>query len=335
MKNPNRRMALPLALALALALCAMPFAHAQQKAEQKADDFPNRPVRLIVPFAPGGATDVIARTVAQKLSEKWGQSVIVDNRAGANGNIGAVQAARSPADGYTLLMATSSHAINTSLYRKLDYSLSKDFTALSNLASVPLILVAHPDVPANSARQLAAYAGSQPGKLNFGSGGVGTAAHLAGELFNTASGAGMVHVAYKGGTLAMNDLLGGQIQVMFANLPEAQPQLKSGRLHALAITGRQRSRQQPDVPTFAESGFKEIDLQSWFGMFAPRATPQPLADRISRDIAAAVADPAVQSRLRDLGADPIGNQHQEFQAFVNADIERWRLLVQKSGASAD
>jgi tripartite-type tricarboxylate transporter receptor subunit TctC len=198
MKHLIRRMA------LALALCAMPFAHAQQK----ADDFPNRPVRLIVPFAPGGATDVIARTVAQKLSEKWAQSVIVDNRAGANGNIGAVQAARSPADGYTLLMATSSHAINTSLYRKLDYSLSKDFAALSNLASVPLILVAHPGVPASSAKQLATYAASQPGKLNFGSGGVGTAAHLAGELFNTASGAGMVHVAYKGGTLAMNDLLG-------------------------------------------------------------------------------------------------------------------------------
>ena len=331
MKHLNRRRA----ITLAIALCAVPFAHAQQKAEQKADDFPNRPVRLIVPFAPGGATDVIARTVAQKLSEKWGQSVIVDNRAGANGNIGAVQAARSPADGYTLLMATSSHAINTSLYRKLDYSLSKDFAALSNLASVPLILVAHPDVPASSAKQLAAYAASQPGKLNFGSGGVGTAAHLAGELFNTASGAGMVHVAYKGGTLAMNDLLGGQIQVMFANLPEAQPQVKSGRLHALAITGRQRSRQQPEVPTFAESGYKEIDLQSWFGMFAPRATPQPVVDKISRDIAAAVADSAVQARLRDLGADPIGNQHQEFQGYVSADIERWRLLVQKSGASAD
>lgn len=325
MKHLTRRMA------LALALCAMPLAHAQQKAE----DFPNRPVRLIVPFAPGGATDVIARTVAQKLSEKWAQSVIVDNRAGANGNIGAVQAARSPADGYTLLMATSSHAINSSLYRKLDYSLGKDFAALSNLASVPLILVAHPQVPASSAKQLATYAASQPGKLNFGSGGVGTAAHLAGELFNTASGAGMVHVPYKGGTLAMNDLLGGQIQVMFANLPEAQPQLKSGRLQALAITGSQRSSQQPEVPTFAESGFKEIDLKSWFGMFAPRATPQPLVDKISRDIAAAVADPAVQSRLRDLGADPIGNQHQEFQAFVSADIERWRLLVQKSGASAD
>ncbi|MEC4721602.1 tripartite tricarboxylate transporter substrate binding protein [Noviherbaspirillum sp. CPCC 100848] len=317
--------------ALAVAMLTMPLAHAQNKAE----DYPNKAVRVILPFAPGGATDAIARTVAQKLSEKWGQPVIVDNRAGANGNIGAGQAARSPADGYSILMATSSHAINASLYKKLDYSLGKDFAALSNLAAVPLILVAHPEVPATSVKQLATYAGAQPGKLNFGSGGVGTAAHLAGELFNTASGAKMVHVAYKGGALAMNDLLGGQIQVMFANLPEAQAQVKSAKLKALAITGNQRNPQLPDVPTFAESGYKEIDLKSWFGMFAPKNTPQPIVDKLSRDIAAAVADPSVQQRLKDLGAEPIGNRHEEFQAFVNSDIERWRALVQKSGASVD
>jgi tripartite-type tricarboxylate transporter receptor subunit TctC len=232
-------------------------------------------------------------------------------------------------------MATSSHAINASLYKKLDYSLSKDFAALSNLATVPLILVAHPDVPATSVKQLASHAGAQPGKLNFGSGGVGTAAHLAGELFNTASGAKMVHVAYKGGALAMNDLLGGQIQVMFANLPEAQAQVKSAKLRALAITGNQRNPQLPDVPTFAESGYKEIDLKSWFGMFAPKSTPAPIVDKLSRDIASVVADPSVQQRLKELGAEPIGNRHEEFQAYVNSDIERWRTLVQKSGASVD
>jgi tripartite-type tricarboxylate transporter receptor subunit TctC len=317
--------------ALAAVMLSLPLAHAQNKAE----DFPNKSVRVVLPFAPGGATDAIARTVAQKLSEKWGQPVIVDNRAGANGNIGAGQAARSPGDGYTILMATSSHAINASLYKKLDYSLSKDFAALSNLATVPLILVAHPDVPATSVKQLASHAGSQPGKLNFGSGGVGTAAHLAGELFNTASGAKMVHVAYKGGALAMNDLLGGQIQVMFANLPEAQAQVKSAKLRALAITGNQRNPQLPDVPTFAESGYKEIDLKSWFGMFAPKSTPAPIVDKLSRDIASVVADPSVQQRLKELGAEPIGNRHEEFQAYVNSDIERWRTLVQKSGASVD
>ncbi|WP_151637926.1 Bug family tripartite tricarboxylate transporter substrate binding protein [Noviherbaspirillum aerium] len=317
--------------AFAVAMLSLPMAFAQNKAE----DFPNKAVRVILPFAPGGATDAIARTVSQKLSEKWGQPVIVDNRAGANGNIGAGQAARSAADGYSILMATSSHAINASLYKKLDYSLSKDFAALSNLATVPLILVAHPDVPATSVKQLASHAAAQPGKLNFGSGGVGTAAHLAGELFNTASGAKMVHIAYKGGALAMNDLLGGQIQVMFANLPEAQAQVKSAKLRALAITGSQRNPQLPDVPTFAESGFKDIDLKSWFGMFAPKNTPQAIVDKLSRDIASVVADPSVQQRLKELGAEPIGNRHEEFQAFVNSDIERWRTLVQKSGASAD
>lgn len=317
--------------AVAVAMLSIPMAYAQNKAE----DFPNKAVRVILPFAPGGATDAIARTVAQKLSEKWGQPVIVDNRAGANGNIGAGQAARSPADGYSILMATSSHAINASLYKKLDYSLSKDFAALSNLAAVPLILVAHPEVPAASVKQLASHAGGQPGKLNFGSGGVGTAAHLAGELFNTASGAKMVHVAYKGGALAMNDLLGGQIQVMFANLPEAQAQVKSAKLRALAITGGQRNPQLPEVPTFAESGFKEIDLKSWFGMFVPTNTPQPIIDKLSRDIAGVVGERSVQQRLKELGAEPIGNRHEEFQAFVNSDIERWRALVQKSGASAD
>jgi tripartite-type tricarboxylate transporter receptor subunit TctC len=278
---------------------------------------------------------VIARTVAQKLSEKWGQPVIVDNRAGANGNIGASAAAKSPADGYTLLMATSNHAINASLYKKLDYSLSKDFVALSNLASVPLILVAHPDVPAKSPKQMASYASARPGALNFGSGGVGTAAHLAGELFNSASGARMVHVAYKGGAPAMNDLLGGQIQVMFANLPEANSHVKAGKLRPLAVTGDRRHPQLPDVPTFAEAGFNDINLKSWFGLFAPKNTSKAIVDKLSSDIASAVADPVVQARLKGIGAEPIGSKHEEFQAFVNDEIERWGSLVQKCGATVD
>ncbi len=318
----------------AFALVTMGFAMSAQ-AQPTGEDFPNKPVRIILPYAPGGATDMIARIVAQKLSEKWGKPVLVDNRAGANGNIGATLAARSAADGYTLLMATSSHAINASLYKKLDYSLSTDFIALSNLASVPLILVENPAVPATSPRQLASYAGANPGKLNFGSGGVGTAAHLAGELFNTTSGAKMMHIAYKGGSLAMNDLLGGQIQVMFANLPEAISHVKAGKLRALAVTGDQRHPQQPDVQTFAEAGYKDINLKSWFGLLAPKGTPKPLVDKLSNDIASAVADPAVQSRLKEMGAEPLGNRHEEFQAFVNSEIERWGSLVQKSGATAD
>lgn len=321
---------IPWATALALAL---PIAAAQ--AQPKAAAFPDKPVRIILPFAAGGATDVIARTVGQKLSERWGQAVIVDNRAGGNGNIGAAAAAKAPADGYTLLMATSSHAINATLYKKLDYSLAKDFAALSNLASVPLVLVAHPGIPVTSPQQLARYASERAGALNFGSGGVGTAAHLAGELFNTASGAHMTHVSYKGGAPAMNDLLGGQIQVMFANLPEALAHVRAGKLRALAVTGTARHPQQPDAPTFAETGFKTIEAKSWFGLFAPRGTPQPVIDQLGRDIAAAVADTQVQARLKDLGAEPVGSQPTEFQAYVDSEIRRWGALVKQSGATAD
>jgi tripartite-type tricarboxylate transporter receptor subunit TctC len=284
---------------------------------------------------PGGATDVIARTVAQKLSEQWGQPVIVDNRTGASGNIGASFAAKAAPDGYTLLMATSSHAINATLYKKLDYSLSKDFAALSNIASVPLMLVAHPDIPATTPKQLAAYASARPGTFNFGSGGVGTAAHLAGELFNSATGARMTHIAYKGGAPAMNDLLGGQTQIMFANLPEAIAHVRAGKLRPLAVTGETRHPQQPDVPTFAESGFKDINVKSWFGLFAPKDTPKPIIDKLSNAIADAVADPKVQARLMELGGEPIGNKHKEFQAYVVSEIARWGSLVQRSGATAD
>jgi tripartite-type tricarboxylate transporter receptor subunit TctC len=305
------------------------------KAQAKPEDFPSRPVNLIVPYAPGGATDVIARTVAQKLSEQWGQPVIVENRAGGNGNIGAAAVAKSDADGYTLLMATSSHAINATLYKKLNYSLAGDFAALSNIATVPLMLVVHPNVPANSPKQLSAYASANAGKLNFGSGGVGTAAHLAGELFNTTSNAQMVHVAYKGGAPAITDLLGGQIQVMFANLPEVMGQVKAGKLRALAITGDARNAQQADVPTLNESGFKGIELKSWFGLFAPKDTPKRVIDKLSSDIARAVAQPQVQARLKELGSEPIGNTHAEFQPYVVNEIERWGAIVKQSGASAD
>lgn len=304
-------------------------------AQQAATSFPSKAVTIILPFAPGGATDTIARVVAQNLSERWKHPVIVENRSGSNGNIGATLAARAPADGYTMLMATSSHAINATLYKKLDYSLGKDFAALSNIATVPLILVVNPAVPAQSPKELASYASAHAGQLNFGSGGVGTAAHLAGELFNSASGGHMAHVPYKGGALAMNDLLGGHIQLMFANLPEALSQVRSGKLRALAVTGNVRHPQQPDVPTFAEAGFKDINLKSWFGLFAPKNTPAPIVDKLSRDIAAAVADPGVQTRLKEMGAEPIGNQHKEFQAFVASDIQRWGELVRRSGATAD
>lgn len=298
-------------------------------------DFPDRPLRVIVPFAPGGATDVIARTVAQAMSTRLGQPVVVENKAGANGNIGAVMAARATPDGYTLLMATSSHAINATLYPKLDYSLTNDFAALSNLASVPLLLVVNPQVPVKTAAELAAYARANGNRINYASGGTGTAAHLAGAQFNSLAGAQMTHVPYKGGAQALNDLMGGQVQIMFANLPEVLSQVQAGRLKPLAVTGDKRHPALPDVPAFAETPFPQMTARSWFGLFAPAATPAPVIGKLSAAITQSVADPAVRDKLLALGADPIGDDHAAFQNYVNQDVARWSALVKQSGATAE
>lgn len=304
-------------------------------AQTPTDGFPSRPINLIVPFAPGGATDILARTVAQELSRRVGQPVVVDNRPGGSGNIGAAAAARAAPDGYTLLMATSSHAINQTLYKNLNYKLDEDLVGLSNIASVPLMLVVNPAIPARTPKELADHAHDQAGKLNFGSGGVGTAAHLAGELFNTESEAGMVHVPYKGGAPAITDLIGGQIQLMFANLPEVMSQVDAGQLRALALTGEKRHPQQPDVPTFEEAGYSGIELKSWFGLFAPSGLPPAVLRTLSHEIATAVASPGVSGKIMELGGEPIGDTHEAFQAFVVAEISNWGSIVDKSGARVD
>jgi len=298
-------------------------------------DYPERPLRVIVPFAAGGATDVIARTVAQAMSVRLGQSIVVENKAGANGNIGGAAAARSEPDGYTLLMATSSHAINASLYQKLSYSLTRDFAALSNLASVPLLLVVHPSVPVNSVSELAAYAKANAASVNYASGGVGTASHLSGEQFSTLAGAKITHVAYKGGAQALNDMIGGQVQIMFANLPEVLSLVQSGKLRALAVTGSTRHAALPDVPAFSETTFPGMNARSWFGLFAPAGTPPAIVEKLAQTIVQSVADPAVQERLKGLGADPVGDNQAAFQKYVNDEVARWAVLVKQSGATAE
>ncbi|SEH98442.1 tripartite tricarboxylate transporter substrate binding protein [Tardiphaga sp. OK245] len=298
-------------------------------------DYPERPLRVIVPFAAGGATDVIARTVAQAMSVRLGQSIVVENKAGANGNIGGAAAARSEPDGYTLLMATSSHAINASLYQKLSYSLTRDFAALSNLASVPLLLVVHPSVPVNSVSELAAYAKANAASVNYASGGVGTASHLSGEQFSTLAGAKITHVAYKGGAQALNDMIGGQVQIMFANLPEVRSLVQSGKLKALAVTGSTRHAALPDVPAFSETPFPGMNARSWFGLFAPAGTPPAIVEKLAQTIVQSVADPAVQERLKGLGADPVGDDRATFQKYVNDEVARWAVLVAQSGATAE
>ncbi|WNV10312.1 tripartite tricarboxylate transporter substrate binding protein [Tardiphaga sp. 709] len=298
-------------------------------------DYPDRPLRVIVPFAAGGATDVIARTVAQAMSVRLGQSIVVENKAGANGNIGGAAAARSEPDGYTLLMATSSHAINASLYQKLSYSLTRDFVALSNLASVPLLLVVHPSVPVNSVSELAVYAKANAARINYASGGVGTASHLSGEQFSTLAGSKITHVAYKGGAQALNDLIGGQVQIMFANLPEVLSLVQSGKLKALAVTGSARHAALPDVPAFAETPFPGMNARSWFGLFVPAGTPPAIVEKLSQTIVQSVADPAVQERLKGIGADPVGDDRATFQKYVNDEVARWAVLVAQSGATAE
>ncbi|MCW5644704.1 MAG: tripartite tricarboxylate transporter substrate binding protein [Rhodoferax sp.] len=318
----------PLLVLLAASMLT-PVALAQSPA------FPERPIRVIVPFAPGGATDAIARVVGKRVSELLGQPVLVENKAGASGNIGAALVARAAPDGYTILMGTSSHAINASLFPKLDYRLTTDLVGVSQIAAVPLLLVVHPGVPARTPNELAAHAKANEGKVNFASGGTGTAAHLAGEQFNTIAGIRMTHVAYKGGAPAQTDLIGGQVQAMFANLPEVLPHVQAGKLRAVALTGQARSRELPQVPTFAEAGFAQLDAKSWFGWFAPAATPAAVLEKLSGAVASAVADPAVQARLQDMGAEPVGSRSAAFQPYVVQEVERWRLLVQRSGASAD
>lgn len=324
MKRIMGRMLRPL-LASALALCGT-LANAA---------FPNHPLRIIVPFAAGGATDVIARTVAQEMSNRLGQPVVVENRAGANGNIGASAVARADADGYTLLMATSSHAINATLYRNLDYSLTKDLVGLSNLASVPLLLVVNPQVPVKEARAMSNYLRENGSRMAYASGGTGTAAHLAGAQFNSLSGGKATHVPYKGGAPAMNDLIGGQVQFMFANLPEVLSQVQGGRLTPIAVTGAQRHAALPDVPAFAETPYQEMMARSWFGLFVRAGTPPDVVKRLSTAIAESVAAPPVQTKLKELGADPVGDGHPAFHLYVQQEVERWRALVQASGASVD
>jgi tripartite-type tricarboxylate transporter receptor subunit TctC len=297
--------------------------------------YPDRPLRVIVPFAAGGATDVIARTVAQAMSVRLAQSIVVENKAGANGNIGGASAARSEPDGYTLLMATSSHAINASLYPKLNYSLTRDFVALSNLASVPLLLVVNPSVPVNSVSELAAYAKANASRINYASGGVGTASHLSGEQFSTLAGAKITHVAYKGGSQALNDMIGGQVQIMFANLPEVLSLVQSGKLKALAVTGTTRHAALPDVPAFSETPYPGMNARSWFGLFAPAGTPPAIVEKLSQTIVQSVADPAVQERLKGLGADPVGDDRATFQKYVTDEVARWAVLVEQSGATAE
>lgn len=301
-----------------------------------SQEFPSRPIKVIIPFPPGGPTDVLGRIVAQKLSERLGQSFVIDNKPGASGMIGADMVAKSPPDGYTLLVNASLHVINPSLYEKTRYDAIADFTPLSNLADVPLVLVVNPQTPVQNIKELIAWVKNSKSPINFASSGNATAPHLAGEAFKVATGIeNMQHVPYKGSSPALTDLLSGQVQMMFDSLPSSQPFIKSGALKAIAVTTMRRSSALPTIPTIAESGLPGFNFSTWYGVWAPKSTPQAIVQKLSNEIAQITRLPDVRERFLALGAEPVGNSAEEFAAFTKSEMNKWARVVKQSGARVD
>ena len=321
---------------LALATLATAAAAALLPLAANAQAYPTKPITIIVPFSAGGTTDILARVVAQALTSELGQSVVVDNRAGAGGNIGGALAARAPADGYTLFMGTvGTHAINAALYKKMPFDPIKDFAPLSRVANVPNLLVANPNQPFRTVKELIAYAKAHPGEVNFGSSGSGSSIHLSGELFKTMAKVDMVHVPYKGSAPAVTDLLGNQIAIMFDNMPSAITQVRAGKLRPLAVTTAKRSPELPDVPTIAEAGVPGFEATSWFGMFAVAGTPKPVLDKINAALVKALAQPAVRAKIKEQGGEVVSETPEQFATFIKAESTKWGKVVKESGASAD
>ncbi|MBP0491718.1 Bug family tripartite tricarboxylate transporter substrate binding protein [Pararoseomonas indoligenes] len=301
----------------------------------RAAGWPDRPVRIVVSFTAGGTTDIIARLVGARLSELWGQPVVIENRPGAGGNIGTEYVARSTPDGYTLLVASVGPlAVNMSLYKTMPYDSRKDLAAVTLLAGVPNILVVAPDFPARSVADLVALAKAKPNGLSYGSTGVGTSSHLSGALMDQMAGVQTTHVPYRG-AVALNDLLTGRIDFMFATIPSVIEQIRAGKLRAMAVSSLHRSRSAPDVPAMAELGFPGFDASSWFGMVAPAGTPPDLVRKISADAASILKRPDIERQMVDQGADPVGNSPAEFATFISAEIDRWAEVVRRSGASPE
>ena len=315
---------------------------AQAQTALPASPFPSKPVRIIVPQTPGGASDALARIVGQKLSEKWGQAVVVENRAGAGGNIGMDVVAKAPADGYTLLMSyVGSHAINVSIYKKLPFDPEADFAAVATLANVPFVAAANAKLPVSNMKELAAYAAKNP--VSFGSAGNGSVNHLLGEMFNAYSAAGsagaaqarMQHVPYKGAAPALTDLISGQIQLVFTSLPSVAQHIRAGTVNGLAVTGSKRAAAFKDIPTIAESGYPGFVINPWFGLFAPKGTPVAVVRQINADIRKILEDKETMDKFAQLGAEPFDTRPEEFAAMLHADIQKWAAVVKSSGATAD
>ena len=297
-----------------------------------AQPYPNRPLRIVVPFPPGGGTDIGTRIVAQKLQEAWGQAVIVENKPGAAGIVGTELTAKSAPDGYTFMMGNiGTHAINVSLYKKLAYDPVRDFAPVSMVADLPLLLLVHPSVPANSVKELIALAKSQPGKLNFSSSGAGGSMHVAAELFKSMTGVDMVHIPYKGGAPAVADLLSGQVALSFSTVLETIQHVKAGKVRALAVTNDHRSIALPDLPTIAEAGLPGYQSISWLALFAPAGTPKEIVNKVSAESVRILKLPDVKERLLAQGAEPIGSTPEQLATILSADIAKYAKVIRESG----
>lgn len=309
-------------MAMAASGCAAPAA---------AQDYPTKPVRMVIAFAPGGGTDVIGRIIAQKLTELWPHPVVVDNRPGAASTIGTLIVSRAAADGYTIQTVSMSHAVNTALYRKLPYDAVRDFEHVILLARAPNILIAHPSVPAKSVKELIEFAKSRPGKLNYSSSGTGGVSHLSAALFFNLAGIDVVHVPYKGAGPAMTAVLSNEAQLMMATAPVALAQIKANRVRALAISSRERSSLAPELPTIAEAGFPGFDTSTWYGVLAPARTPATIVTKLNSDIGKLLKMQEVQAQLAHQGAEAAGGSSQEFRAFVEAEIVKWTKVIKTAG----
>ena len=324
-QNISRRTGLKALAAAALTVAGMGSA--------MADTYPSKAITMIVPFSAGGTTDILARIVGQALGQELGETIIIENKPGAGGNIGAQQAARSKADGYTLFMGTvGTHAINQSLYKKLPYDPSKDFAPLSRVANVPNLLVAHPSRPYKTVQEMIDFAKKHPGEVTYGSPGSGASPHVSGALFQSLTGAQISHIPYKGSAPAISDLLGNQIAVMFDNMPSAIQHVRSGKLRPIAVTSAQRSPELPDVPTIAEAGVPGYEAMSWFGLWAVAGTPKPVLDKLYTSLAKVLKDPGVAKKIADQGGSITIDTPAQFEAFIQSEAAKWGKVVKESGA---
>jgi len=314
-------------VALAAGLFASPNARAQ--------DWPSKPVTIIVPFVAGGTTDIVARILAQALSERLHQSVVVENVGGAGGTLGAGNAARAPADGYTIFMATVAHTMAPGIYKKLSYDFEKDFDPITIAASVPNILIVNPALPTKNVAELIAYIKANPGKVNYGSAGVGSTEHMSGALFRSLAGLDIVHVPYRGGAPMLADLVAGHIQMSIETSGAATPFIRGGQVRALAVSPAKRSALFPDLPTLAETGLAGYDVTTWYGVLVPKGTPPAIRAKLYSEIAEILKEPAIVARLREIGAEPGGVTPEQFAAFIRAETEKWIKLAREAGIQAD